>query len=203
MKDSNNPVAVVSAIILHTNMRKLCENHSTWLRNVLFCVIDNLPGKTHAIQRLHENGVEIGNIIKPYYGNHIGKMLSEYLRQHINLTIEIAEAAKAKDTELLINLDKKWFDNASELALFLSKANAAWSVRDMKAMVANFLKVIHSQIMYRARKDYTADAIAFDNTRSELLKISDFITDGISTQFPRKFSTDFARKSRYVFENFF
>lgn len=72
--NDDNPAAVASAIILHTNMRKLCENHSIWIRNVLFCVIDDLPGKKQATEHLMENRIEIGNAVKPYYGKDAGRI---------------------------------------------------------------------------------------------------------------------------------
>ena len=201
--NNDNSASVASAIILHTNMRKLCENHSIWIRNVLFCVIDDLPGRQQAIQRLLDNRMEIGNAVKPYYGNYMGKMLSEYLRIHINLTIEIAEAAKAKDTDLLFLLDKKWYDNADEFSIFLSKINPVLSLKNMKALIDHYLKLTHTEIMLRARADYSEEADAFELMRNQILKISDFVTDGISAQFPKKFKTDYAKHSRYVFGNFF
>lgn len=201
--NDDNPASVASAIIFHTNMRKLCENHSTWMRNILFCIIDNLPGKQQAIQRLMENRIEIGNAVKPYYGNHVGKMLSEYIRLHIQLTLEIAEAAKIKDTNLLLELDEKWYANADEFAIFLSRINPGIPLKNINVLINYYLKLTHSQIMLRARNDYTGDVAAYDMMRNQILKISDFVTDGISSQFPRKFKADYERKSRYVFENFF
>lgn len=133
----------------------------------------------------------------------MGKMLAEYLRMHINLTLEIAEAAKARNTDLLLELDKKWFENADEFAIFLSKINPVLSLKNMKMLIDNYLKLTHSQIMLRARQDYEGEVRAFDMMRNQILRISDFVTDGISAQFPKKFKVDFARKSRYIFENFF
>src|SRR5688572_26443352 len=50
---------------LRTNMRKLWEDHVTWTRNVIFCVIDDLPGAEQATARLLKNQDDIGNAIKP------------------------------------------------------------------------------------------------------------------------------------------
>src|ERR1035437_5632774 len=64
---------------LKTNMRKLWEDHVTWTRNVILCLVDELPGVDQAVKRLMQNQTDIGNAIKPYYGEEAGKKLTEML----------------------------------------------------------------------------------------------------------------------------
>src|SRR6476660_4565545 len=68
---------------LRTNMRKLWEDHITWTRNVICCLVDNLPGSDQAVKRLLKNQDDIGNAIKPYYGNDAGTKLTALLHDHI------------------------------------------------------------------------------------------------------------------------
>jgi hypothetical protein len=57
---------------LRTNMRKLWEDHVTWTRNVICCLVDGLPGADQAVKRLLQNQDDIGNAIKPVYGEMAG-----------------------------------------------------------------------------------------------------------------------------------
>src|SRR6478735_11405694 len=61
---------------LRTNMRKLWEDHVTWTRNVILCLTDGLPGTDQAVKRLLKNQDDIGNAIKPVYGEATGTKLT-------------------------------------------------------------------------------------------------------------------------------
>ena len=41
--------SVASAATLKTNIRKLWEDHVTWIRNVIPCLVDELPGTDQAV----------------------------------------------------------------------------------------------------------------------------------------------------------
>jgi hypothetical protein len=53
----------------NTAMRVLWTDHSWWTRNVIIGIFDETPGLTEALNRLLKNQDDIGNAIKPYYGN--------------------------------------------------------------------------------------------------------------------------------------
>src|SRR6202008_5061410 len=68
---------------LHTDMRKLWEDHVTWTRNVIFNIIDDMPGGDESTKRLLKNQDDMGNASKPRYGEAAGARLTELLRTHI------------------------------------------------------------------------------------------------------------------------
>lgn len=74
---------------LKTDMRKLWEDHVVWTRNVVFNIMDGLPGTDHALKRLLKNQDEIGDAIKPYYGVDAGKQLAGLLREHITIAAHV------------------------------------------------------------------------------------------------------------------
>ena len=82
---------------LRTNMRKLWEDHITWTRNVICCLVDNLPGTDQAVKRLLKNQDDIGNAIKPVYGANAGNKLTTLLHDHITISADVVKAAKASD----------------------------------------------------------------------------------------------------------
>lgn len=176
-----------SAITLKTNMRQLWEEHVTWTRNVILCLVDNLPGSDQAVKRLLKNQVDIGNAIKPYYGEDAGKKLTDLLTPHITISAEVVKAAKAGDKAALDAANKKWFANADEISAFLSKANPNWPLADMKKMMDDHLKLTTDEAVQRIKKDYDADIVAFDKVHVEILQMSDMLAEGILKQFPDKF----------------
>jgi hypothetical protein len=172
---------------LRTNMRKLWEDHITWTRNVILCLADNLPGADQAVERLLKNQDDIGNAIKPVYGEDAGKKLAALLHDHIVIAADVVKAAKASDNAALDAANKKWYANADDISAFLSQANPNWKLDDMKKMMHEHLKLTTDEAVARLKKDYVADISAYDKVHREILAMSDMLTDGIVKQFPDKF----------------
>jgi hypothetical protein len=178
-----------TAAELKTNMRKLWEDHITWTRNVILCLVDELPGTDQAVKRLLQNQVDIGDAIKTYYGDDAGKKLTVLLYPHITIAGEVVKAAKAGNTAALDEANKRWHANADEIAAFLNKANPAWALADLKMMMNDHLKLTTDEAVQRIKKNYDADVIAYDKVHTEILEMSDMLADGIAKQFPDKFKT--------------
>jgi hypothetical protein len=172
---------------LRTNMRKLWEDHVTWTRNVILNIMDDLPGTDQAVQRLLQNQTDIGNAIKPVYGDDAGNKLTELLKVHITTAADLLKAAKAGNTAAFNDVNKKWFDNADDISAFLSKANPNWTLADMKNMMHDHLKLTTDEAVARQKKDYAGDVAAYDKVHNEILQMSDMLSDGIVKQFPDKF----------------
>jgi hypothetical protein len=172
---------------LHTDMRKLWEDHITWTRNVIFCLVDNLPGSDQALKRLQQNQEDIGNAVGSYYGSDAGKKLTELLHSHITISADVVNAAKKNDKNALNSANKKWNDNADEISVFLSKANPNWGVEDMKDMMHKHLKLTTDEAVARINKDYKGDIEAYDKVHNEILEMADMLSNGIIKQFPDKF----------------
>ena len=182
-----SPSMSTSAVTLKTNMRKLWEDHVTWTRNVIFCIMDDLPGTDQAVTRLLKNQDDIGDAIKPVYGDEAGNKLAALLHTHITQAADLLKAAKKGDQTAQDAVTKKWFENADEISEFLSKANPNWKLEDMKEMMHDHLKLTTNEAVARLKKDYPGDVVAYDKVHDEILKMSDMLTDGIIKQYPDKF----------------
>lgn len=178
-----------AGVKLKTAMNKLWEDHITWTRNVICCLVDELPGSNQAVARLLKNQEDIGNAIKPYYGEDAGNKLTALLKPHITISAEVVKAAKANDKVKLDEANKKWMANADEIAVFLSKANPAWKLAEMKKMMQDHLKLTTDEAVARIKKDYDADIKAYDKVHEEILEMSEMLSMGIIEQFPDKFKS--------------
>jgi hypothetical protein len=181
------PASSAAVADLHTAMRKLWEDHITWTRDVICCLVDGLPGADQAVNRLMQNQEDIGNAVKPYYGDDAGKQLAGLLHNHIAISADVVTSAKAGDKAKLDNANNRWTANADSISDFLSKANPNWSNADMKTMMHDHLKLTTDEAVARIKKDYNADIQAYDKVHDEILKMADMLSDGIVKQFPDKF----------------
>ena len=177
----------VPAEQLRSAMYRLWEDHITWTRNVILNIMDDLPGTHEAVTRLLKNQDDIGDAVKPFYGAAAGVQLTTLLREHITQAADLLKAAKAGNNTAFEDLNKKWFVNANQIAIFLSQANPHWKLDDMKMMMHDHLKLTTDEAVARLKKDYAADVIAYDKVHDEILKMADMLSDGIIRQFPDKF----------------
>jgi transcription termination factor NusB len=173
---------------LRVNMRKLWEDHVTWTRNVILCIMDDLPGAEQATARLLKNQDDIGNAIKPIYGDDAGRQLTTLLRTHITQAADLLKAAKRDDNAAFDKINKQWEANADEISAFLSKANPNWKLEDMKKMMRDHLTLTTEEAVARKKKDYAGDVRAYDKVHDEILEMSDMISEGIIKQFPNRFA---------------
>lgn len=174
---------------LKIGMNKLWEDHVVWTRNVIFNIIDDLPGTDEAVKRLLKNQDDIGNAIKPYYGDDAGKKLTALLHTHITQAADLLKAVKKDDKAAIESVNKMWKANADEISTFLSTANPNWKLADMKKMMQDHLALTIDEAMARKKKDYAADVVAYDKVHDEILEMSEMLSMGIVQQFPDKFKS--------------
>jgi hypothetical protein len=138
-------------------------------------------------KRLLQNQTDIGNAVKPFYGDAAGDKLTSLLKDHILIAVEIIDAAKKGDAAKQDAAVKRWQANADDIAVFLSGANPAnWAAAEMKAMMREHLDLTAAELVTHLQKDWAADVAAYDKVETQILKMADMLTAGIAKQFPDK-----------------
>jgi hypothetical protein len=169
-------------------MRKLWEDHITWTRVFIISAAADLSDKDAATQRLLQNQVDMGNAIKPYYGAQAGDQLTALLKDHILISADVVAAAKANDQAKLADANKRWSDNADQIADFLSKANPKnWPNGEMRTMMHDHLKLTTDEAVARLHGDWAGDVRAYDAVHEQILRMADMLSSGIINQFSNKF----------------
>ena len=175
---------------LHSDMRKLWEDHITWTRLYIVSVAAGLPDKDATAQRLIQNQVDIGNAIKPYYGDAAGTKLTELLKEHILGAADLLAAAKAGNQAEVAKQKARWSKNADDIAVFLSGANPKnWPESTMKAEMKMHLDLTLKEALDRFGGKYADDIKDYDDVHAHILKLADTLTNGITAQFPDKFKS--------------
>jgi len=137
-----------------------------------------------AAARLLRNQDDIGNAIVPYYGQDAGHQLTNLLKQHILIAVELVGAAKAGDDEKFAKQDAAWTANAEEIAGFLAGANPAWPRADVMDLLAQHLKLTKDEATAILKKDYSRAVEVFDDIYNEIIVLADALFDGLVAQFP-------------------
>jgi len=190
MKSKMPPKMVLtkSSVELKMAMRKLWEDHITYTRNYIISALAGLEDTGKVAERLLKNQDDIGDAIKPIYGDDAGKKLAALLRDHILVATEVVKAAQMGNNEELPKANKKWYANADDIAAFLSSANPNWPKKGLQDMLYKHLEYTTQEVASRLKKDWASDIEAYDKGHVHMLMFADALTDGIVKQFPGKFS---------------
>lgn len=168
-----------------SDMRKLWEDHITWTRVYIISAIANLPDQSAAATRLLKNQEDIGNAVKPFYGNAAGAKLTELLKVHILTAVDIIAALKAGNNSEAQIAIQKWYENADEIAAFLHAANPKnWPLATITKMMRDHLDHTTMEVLARLQGRWDDDVKAYDMIHEQILVMSDFLSAGLIKQFP-------------------
>lgn len=177
-----------SELAFHDEMRKLWEDHVTWTRLYIISAVENLPDQEDTAARLLQNQDDIGDAIKPFYGEAAGDQLTALLRDHILIAAELIEAAQRGDTPAVEDSHARWYANANEIATFLNAANPNyWPLDEMEEMMISHLDLTLEEAAARLNGDYAADIAAYEKVHEEILEMADMLSMGVIHQFPKAF----------------
>lgn len=172
---------------LYSGLRRLWADHVIWTRQYVLAAVAGTPDAEAAAGRLLKNQEDIGNAIVPLYGKKAGAALTDLLKQHILIAVDLIEAAKAGDDPAFEEHDARWSANVDKIATFLSEANPNWPKKDVLDLLNQHLALTKGEVVARLSANYADDVQAFDDIFTEILTLSDALADGIVKQFPDKF----------------
>jgi len=177
-----------SEVELRNNIRMLWEQHGAWTRMAIMSIVFGLPDEEVATNRLLRNPVDFGNLLKIFYGNKIALRFSDLLKDHLVIAAQLVKAAKVGDNKSAAEAEKKWYENADELAALLSYINPYWSKESWRTMLHEHLALVKAEAVAMLTKDYAAGVKVYDKIESQALEMADMMAAGIINQFPHRFT---------------
>ena len=168
-------------------LRNLWTEHIVWTHQYIVAAVAQTPDAEAAAGRLLRNQEDIGEAIVPYYGREAGSRLTEILKEHITIAVELIEAARSGNDAEFAKHDKRWSDNAVTIARFLAGANPHWPEKDVLDLLNLHLQLTKGSVVARLQQDWAADVRALDDLLTEAMVIADTLHDGLVAQFPDRF----------------
>ena len=177
-----------SQVAFHDQMRKLWEDHVTWTRLAIVTFADGSAGFNATASRLLQNQADIGDAIKPFYGDAAGNQLTSLLHDHITIAVELLQAAKSGDTAAFNDANTRWYANANAIADFLASANPRyWPDDVMRSMMKTHLDQTLSEASDELSGNYADSVTEYEAIHLHMLDMADMLSNGIMRTFPQRF----------------
>jgi hypothetical protein len=164
---------------LHVAMRELWMDHATWARFVIVDQVAGLPETPRTTIRLLANQRQLGDELRPTYGDAAGDGWTNLLREHVFVGAAVVDAAASHDADRLRTARTVWYTNAYTMDTFLAAANPAWSTPLVPDLVKTHLDQTSIEAMSRVLDDWAGDAAAYDAVVANALELADTMSAGL------------------------
>lgn len=165
------------------NMRLLWQEHISWARMVMVSLAYDLPDQDAVISRLLQNPVDMGNILRPLYGDYIADQYTGLIKEHLELAAELITTLIAGDKEGAAAIEKTWYANGAQVSEFLSSINPYLSKQRFREMFYSHLALTQTEAAAVINKDFKKDIETFNMIAMEAQEMADMISDAIIKQY--------------------
>jgi hypothetical protein len=173
---------------LYTDMRSLWEEHVSWTRMFILSNVGDMRNRDATTARLMQNQTDIGDAIKPVYGESAGNRLTSLLKEHISLASDVVTAAKEGDATQVANKKRDAHTNADQIADFLYNANPNnWNRTHLREMMSEHLDLTFAEAEAELNGDYFKSVRTYDQVQTQILAMADMLSEGIVRQFPETY----------------
>lgn len=187
---TQGPADAEAQIGLSNAMRDLWTDHMFWTYATVDAFFNNTAELEANLNRLLANQIEIGNAIKPFFGDAAGDQLGALLTEHIQLAVPVLTAAQEGDSAALDTALADWYQNAADVAEFVSAAGPdAWPLEVTEPMLKGH---IDSTVIYATallEGDFPAAIAEFDKANDHMMMLAEALAAGIISQFPDQFQS--------------
>ncbi|WP_353056430.1 hypothetical protein [Sporosarcina luteola] len=167
--------------------RLLWEQHVMWTRMAITAIVFKVPDLKFVLARLLRNATDMGNALRPYYGDEIADAYSHLISEHLTTAAELVTAAANGETEKAEQKEADWYRNADKIAEFLHQINPYNDQEAFRKMLYSHLALTKLEAVCMIQKNFQLEVQVFDQIEAEALMMADMLSDGIFKQFPYTF----------------
>jgi len=187
MSQMNNHCITQAEVDYRNDMRSLWEEHVAWTRMAIISLVFDLPDIDEVLARLLKNATDMGNMIRRLYGDMVATTYSQLIKEHLLIAADLVKAAKAGDTQAAQEAEKKWYQNADEIAAFLNSVNPFLTVEAVREMFYHHLRLTKQEAVFMLNKDFEKDIAVYDEIEKQAREMADAISDAMVKHYPNMF----------------
>lgn len=161
------------------NMERAWMEHVMLARMFMVSFINNLPDQESILQRMERNVGEIVSQFSGYFPIDTRNRLQEMLMQHEQTFGELLGDLKSGNQQSYQENEKKWYDQGTELADFLSRANPAYRRRDLNRYLQDHLRLLLDMANEYWNGDYEKSMQTFDIAREQAEEMGRYLAENL------------------------
>jgi len=169
------------------DMRSLWEEHVAWTRMAIISLTFNLPDVGFVIARLLKNATDMGNMVRRLYGDAAAAAYGNLIQQHLLIAADLVKKSLAGDTQGAADAERRWYANADQIAVFLSRLNPYLPEEMVRQMFYEHLALTKQEAVSMINKDYEKDIEAYDKIEKQARKMADTLSDAMVKLYPNMF----------------
>ena len=168
---------------VNNTFRSLWEQHSFWTYNFIASTIHKLPDASFVAARLLRNPEDFGAELSHFYTKQEAYEFTKLLKEHLMIAGEWLNAVMVNNVRDAERQKRRWYQNAEEIAKYLSSINPFWCRKAWTDMFFEHLAFVESLADLRLCGDYAETIKVFDKMEKQALMMADNMTEGILKQF--------------------
>ncbi|HEY4623496.1 MAG TPA: hypothetical protein VIH12_06530 [Solibacillus sp.] len=163
--------------------RLLWMEHVNWTRMTIISIVFGLPDLPFVQERLLRNATDLGNCLRPFYGDQIANRYADLIKDHLTIAAELVTAASKGDAVTAKLKEEEWYRNADDIVAFLTSINPFLHKKPLQQMFYEHLRLTKEEAVTMIQGNYKEDVAVFDQIEAEALAMSDMIASAIVCQF--------------------
>jgi hypothetical protein len=164
-------------------IRNLWRQYFIWMTDYLINIVCSFGNTSYITGRIKEELQNFVAAFEKYYGHENAIEFESFLVNYLNNASDLLNAIKAGDTEKANTARTESYKNADVIAEFFSTINSYWNKQEWQNLIYDHLHLIENEFVYRLKNRCTTEITAEDDIGNQILKISDYMAEGIIKQF--------------------
>lgn len=170
-------------LMLSNRMRLLWEQHVYWTRLVISGIVFDSPDLQQSTARLLQNPGDFAETLAMFYGEEAAAEFKTLFTSHLTTAGQLVNELKAGNTKAAAETERRWYENSTEIAAFLSDINPYWSFGEWREMMYRHLDLTKAEAAAFLAKNYEESVLIFNQIEQEALEMADEMTIGLIRQF--------------------
>lgn len=159
--------------------RAIWSELAIWTRTYILGVMSNYGNVTVVGERLYTVPVQIQNQLKTIFGEEAAQKFQTLLSQHVVLIMTLANAIKNGDTATQNTTMTQLYQNADEMAAFLTGMNPFWNNAQWTNLLYYYISLTINDLVALASSDFAQDIQISDRITYHVLLIGEYMANGI------------------------
>lgn len=168
---------------LNRELRMLWSQHVYRTRFFIISTAADLGDLQFVTKWLLENPGDFAAVFRRFYGRAVAEEFKKLFTSHLMIAGDLVNALKNGDTAKADAEREKWYENADEIADFLSIINPCQSREKWIKLMHGHLKMTENEAALRLAGRFPEDIAEFNSIEQEALKMADYMTEGFVCQF--------------------